>query len=108
MEFRIPDSAGLGETSEDSEMSASGFPQPGDLVWGRMHGFPYWPAFITRSPQGLYRREGKAKKFLYHVQFFNWNDESGWCNSVLEFDGLDQFKKIAGKFSRNKISKKIN
>lgn len=80
-----------------------GFPQLGDLVWGRMSGFPYWPAFVTRSPQGLYRKAGKLPgKFMFHVQFFNWNDESGWCNSALEFDGLDQFKKIAAKHKKDK------
>ena len=28
------------------------FPRVGDLVWGRMAGFPYWPSFVTRSPEG--------------------------------------------------------
>jgi hypothetical protein len=28
------------------------FPRVGDLVWGRMAGFPFWPAFVTRSPEG--------------------------------------------------------
>jgi len=86
-----------------AQVNDLGFPQLGDLVWGRMSGFPFWPAFITRSPQGLYRKVGnKPDKFLYHVQFFNWNDESGWCNSALEFDGLDQFKKIAAKRKTDK------
>ena len=28
------------------------FARPGDLVWGRMSGFPHWPGFVTKSPQG--------------------------------------------------------
>ena len=49
------------------------------------------------------RREGKVPgKPLYHVQFFNWNDESGWVNATLEFDGLDQFKKLANKHKKDK------
>ena len=74
------------------------FPKIGDLVWGRMSGFPFWPCFVTKSPTSQYRREGPSGKASYHVQFFNWNDESGWVNAVIEFDGLDSFKKIAGKF----------
>ena len=74
------------------------FPRLGDLVWGRMSGFPFWPSFVTKSPQGQYRKPGPNGKQCYHVQFFNWNDESGWVNAVLEFDGLDSFKKIAGNF----------
>ena len=73
------------------------FPRMGDLVWGRMSGFPFWPSFVTKSPQGVCKKPGPNGKLSYHVQFFNWNDESGWVNAVLEFDGLDSFKKIAGK-----------
>ena len=62
-----------------------------------MSSFPFWPCFVTKSPTGKYRREGPSGKASYHVQFFNWNDESGWVNAVIEFDGLDSFKKIAGK-----------
>ena len=72
------------------------FPRVGDLVWGRMPGFPYWPAFVTRSPQDIYRKEMANGKATYHVQFFNWNDESGWVTTVLEFEGIEAFKAIAG------------
>lgn len=78
------------------------FPKIGDLVWGRMSGFPFWPCFVTKSPTGQYRREGPSGKASYHVQFFNWNDESGWVNAVIEFDGLDSFKKIAAKKKTDK------
>jgi len=78
------------------------FPRVGDLVWGRMSGFPFWPSFVTKSPQGNYKREMPSGKASYHVQFFNWNDESGWVNAVLEFDGLDSFKKIAAKKKSDK------
>lgn len=78
------------------------FPRVGDLVWGRMAGFPFWPSFVTRSPQGQYCRDGGKGRMSYHVQFFNWNDESGWVNSALEFDGLEPFKKIAAKKKSDK------
>ena len=84
------------------------FPRMGDLVWGRMSGFPFWPSFVTRSPQGLCKKPGPNGKQSYHVQFFNWNDESGWVNAVLEFDGLDSFKKIAGKIFPGKVLRPNN
>ena len=53
----------------------------GSLVWGRMSGFPYWPCFITKSPGGeTTRRFGKREEC--HAQFFNWNNESGWIQSL--------------------------
>jgi hypothetical protein len=78
------------------------FPRVGDLVWGRMPGFPFWPCFVTRSPQGQYCKDAGKGRMSYHVQFFNWNDESGWVNSALEFDGLESFKKIAAKKKSDK------
>ena len=84
--------------SSSSRVSDEEFPRLGDLVWGRMSGYPFWPCFVTKCPKGTYKRPGPNGKSNYHVQFFNWNDESGWVNSVLEFDGLDSFKKIAGNF----------
>ena len=83
------------------------FPRMGDLVWGRMSGFPFWPSFVTKSPQGVCKKPGPNGKMSYHVQFFNWNDESGWVNAVLEFDGLDSFKKIAGKIFLGKTLERI-
>ena len=84
------------------------FPRMGDLVWGRMSGFPFWPSFVTKSPQGVCKKPGPNGKQSYHVQFFNWNDESGWVNAVLEFDGLDSFKKIAGKIFPGLVLKTDN
>ena len=51
---------GLGDKDE--------FPRVGDLVWGRMPGFPFWPAFVTRNPDNIYRREMANGKSTYHVQ----------------------------------------
>lgn len=73
------------------------FPRVGDLVWGRMPGFPFWPAFVTRSPEGSYNRVLANGKTTSHVQFFGWNDESGWVTTVLEFEGLESFKAVAGE-----------
>ena len=74
----------------------------GDLVWGRMAGFPFWASPVTRSPQGQYCRDAGKGKVSYHVQFFNWNDESEWVQSVIEFDSLEPFKKLAAKKKSDK------
>ena len=84
-------------SAEPTQQLPANFPSAGDLVWGRMPGFPFWPSFVTKSPTGQFRKEIPSGKTSYHVQFFNWNDESGWVNSVIKFDGLDSFKEIAGK-----------
>ena len=75
------------------------FPLVGDLVWGRMPGFPFWPSFITRNPENQFKREKNGKAYSFHVQFFGWNDESGWASSVLPFNGIDAFKAIAGEIT---------
>ena len=72
-------------------------PKEGDLAWGRMPSFPYWPCFVTKCPTGEYKRKGHKGKVVYHVQFFDWNSQSGWVTSILQFGGLDQFRKIAGR-----------
>jgi hypothetical protein len=43
---KTPVSGGATSSEKDE------FPRVGDLVWGRMAGFPYWPSFVTRSPEG--------------------------------------------------------
>jgi hypothetical protein len=45
-------------------------PKLGRLVWGRMRGFPFWPGFVTRNPEGEFRRDFgcTGKRTEYHVQ----------------------------------------
>ena len=93
----VPTAAALKSVAGEED-----FPRVGDLVWGRMAGFPFWASFVTRSPQGQYCRDAGKGKMSYHVQFFNWNDESGWVQSVIEFDGLESFKKLAAKKKSDK------
>ena len=81
---------------------ASGGPAPrlGSLVWGRMAGFPYWPCFVTKNPEGEHRRRN-AKGTLHHVQFFNWNDESGWVSSAMPWCTLEEFRAQADKVPKS-------
>ena len=78
-------------------VSEEDFPRMGDLVWGKLTGYPFWPGFVTKCPEGRHKKPGPFGRENYHVQFFNWNDQSSWVNSALEFDGLDSFKEITGR-----------
>ena len=49
----------------------------GDLVWGRMPGFPWWPSFVTRNPENIYKKPvafaadwNNAEKFLTKLGFW--------------------------------------
>ncbi len=77
-------------------------PQLGTLIWGRMPGFPYWPCFVTSSPDGDFcRRGGGRGGRRYHVQFFNWNEESGWVSRMLPWCSLDVFRERASRVKRS-------
>jgi hypothetical protein len=62
----------------------------GSLVWGQMSGFPYWPCFVTKSPDGDHKRS-IGKRAEYHAQFFNWNDESGWITGSMPWCPINDY-----------------
>lgn len=90
------------EFASDGEADDSS-PKLGGLVWGRMAGFPYWPCFITKNPDGDFRRDlGGTKRVEYHAQFFNWNDESGWVTKILPWSSMEEYKEKAGSISKSR------
>eukprot|EP00096_Caligus_rogercresseyi_P016118 TRINITY_DN8670_c0_g1_i1.p1 TRINITY_DN8670_c0_g1~~TRINITY_DN8670_c0_g1_i1.p1 ORF type:complete len:607 (+),score=138.11 TRINITY_DN8670_c0_g1_i1:180-2000(+) len=78
----------------DVEDADASVPKLGSLIWGHMAGFPYWPCFVTRSPIGDYIRESRRGGTSVHVQFFNWNDESGWVTKVLPWCSMAEFRAL--------------
>lgn len=84
----------LDEDAIDDEFSvgseSEGKPLLGSLIWGRMSGFPYWPCFVTKGPDGDIKRVF-GKRIEYHAQFFNWNNESGWVASSMPWCPIDQY-----------------
>ena len=71
-------------------------PKLGSLIWGRMAGFPYWPCFVTQSPEGEFRKDhAKRGGINFHVQFFNWNDESAWVTSFMPWCPIDEYQSKA-------------
>ncbi len=95
-----PDGDG-GDAFSSSAPRRDNSPKLGGLVWGRMCGFPYWPCFITKNPDGEYKRK-RGKGTSYHVQFFNWNDESGWVSKILPWCSLEEFKQQADRVPKSK------
>lgn len=73
----------------------------GSLVWGRMAGFPYWPCFVTQSPEGRIRKESNKRGLEYYAQFFNWNNESGWIRKAMPWKSLEEFQALARKIPRS-------
>ena len=95
-------SASTNSATDDSsfkqnEKESIAEPKLGGLVWGRLAGFPYWPCFVTKCPDtGEHRRLYDASKRCdYHVQFFNWNNESGWVRNTKPWCTIEEFQDMA-------------
>ena len=85
------DDADFGSDGEDNNL-----PRLGSLVWGRMKGFPFWPCFVVKSAQtGSFVRDhpplanSNKPRRDYHVQFFNWNNETGWVARTLPWCSME-------------------
>ncbi|XP_008821267.1 DNA mismatch repair protein Msh6 [Nannospalax galili] len=56
---------------------------PGDLVWAKMEGYPWWPCLVYNHPfDGTFIRE-KGKSVRVHVQFFDDGPTRGWVSKRL-------------------------
>lgn len=56
---------------------------PGDLVWAKMEGYPWWPCLVYNHPfDGTFIRE-KGKCARVHVQFFDDSPTRGWVSRRL-------------------------
>ncbi|XP_055096817.1 DNA mismatch repair protein Msh6 isoform X10 [Symphalangus syndactylus] len=56
---------------------------PGDLVWAKMEGYPWWPCLVYNHPfDGTFIRE-KGKSVRVHVQFFDDSPTRGWVSKRL-------------------------
>uniref|UniRef100_A0A8C6I186 DNA mismatch repair protein n=1 Tax=Mus spicilegus TaxID=10103 RepID=A0A8C6I186_MUSSI len=53
---------------------------PGDLVWAKMEGYPWWPCLVYNHPfDGTFIRK-KGKSVRVHVQFFDDSPTRGWVS----------------------------
>ncbi|NWI79180.1 MSH6 protein, partial [Dryoscopus gambensis] len=53
---------------------------PGDLVWAKMEGYPWWPCLIYNHPTERTILRGKGKSTRVHVQFFDESPTRGWIS----------------------------
>ncbi|XP_061331343.1 DNA mismatch repair protein Msh6 isoform X1 [Pezoporus flaviventris] len=53
---------------------------PGDLVWAKMEGYPWWPCLIYNHPTEKTIVRGKGKSTRVHVQFFDDSPTRGWVS----------------------------
>ncbi|XP_059696826.1 DNA mismatch repair protein Msh6 isoform X1 [Haemorhous mexicanus] len=53
---------------------------PGDLVWAKMEGYPWWPCLIYNHPTERTIIRGKGKSTRVHVQFFDESPTRGWIS----------------------------
>ncbi|XP_077341732.1 DNA mismatch repair protein Msh6 isoform X1 [Lithobates pipiens] len=66
-----------GKTSRASTPSVCDF-SPGDLVWAKMPGHPWWPSLVYNHPNEDTHFRGKGKSLHVHVQFFDDPPTRGW------------------------------
>ncbi|XP_071595934.1 DNA mismatch repair protein Msh6 isoform X2 [Heliangelus exortis] len=53
---------------------------PGDMVWAKMEGYPWWPCLVYNHPTEKTIVRGKGKSTRVHVQFFDDSPTRGWVS----------------------------
>ncbi|KAM8945438.1 DNA mismatch repair protein Msh6 [Pelodytes ibericus] len=55
--------------------------KPGDLVWAKMAGHPWWPSLVYNHPKSSTHIRGRGKSLHVHVQFFDETPSRGWIGA---------------------------
>ncbi|KAG9484465.1 hypothetical protein GDO78_010050 [Eleutherodactylus coqui] len=54
---------------------------PGDVVWAKMPGHPWWPSLVYNHPKDDTHLRGRGKSLHVHVQFFDEPPSRGWVGA---------------------------
>lgn len=54
--------------------------KPGELVWAKMEGYPYWPAMLINHHVDQKMLRGSKSSQECHVQFFGEPQTRGWVS----------------------------
>nr|XP_032811773.1 DNA mismatch repair protein Msh6 [Petromyzon marinus] len=63
------------KSSEESEF------QPGDLLWAKLEGYPWWPSLVYDHPESGAHTRGRGKSLRIHVQFFDTPPTRSWVGA---------------------------
>uniref|UniRef100_A0A3P9KU55 Nuclear receptor binding SET domain protein 2 n=1 Tax=Oryzias latipes TaxID=8090 RepID=A0A3P9KU55_ORYLA len=75
---------------------------PGDVVWTKVSGYPWWPCMVTNDPEfnSHFKEKQKAVTceldILYHVQYFGDAAERGYVfeRNMVSFSGEEQYPEL--------------
>ncbi|XP_065595645.1 DNA mismatch repair protein Msh6 isoform X2 [Cyrtonyx montezumae] len=71
---------GKGDAAANAGRGGSADYSPGDLVWAKMEGYPWWPCLIYNHPTEGTIVRGKGGSARIHVQFFDDTPTRGWVS----------------------------
>lgn len=62
---------------------------PGDIVWAKVEGHPWWPGLVCKDPKGTTHLKTNKLGEQVHVQFFDQPPSHAWIRlkNVKEFNG---------------------
>ncbi|KAK1171106.1 DNA mismatch repair protein Msh6-like isoform X1 [Acipenser oxyrinchus oxyrinchus] len=89
------------KTTETTESKSTCQFKPGDLVWAKLEGHPWWPCLVYNHPETSELLRGKGKAQRIHVQYFDVPPMRGWVSVkyVKPYQGSDASSaKVGGVF----------
>ncbi|KAK6489333.1 DNA mismatch repair protein Msh6-like isoform X1 [Huso huso] len=89
------------KTTETTESKSTCQFKPGDLVWAKLEGHPWWPCLVYNHPETAELLRGKGKAQRIHVQYFDVPPMRGWVSMkyVKPYQGSDASSaKVGGVF----------
>ncbi|XP_055903428.1 nuclear receptor binding SET domain protein isoform X2 [Eupeodes corollae] len=91
--------------------------ETGDLFWGQIFNFAYWPCMVCPDPEGktiTFNENGRqSQHVMIHVRFFADNGRRSWVkrDNLMSYNGLEAYKKkqneVAQKYGKKNGKYKV-